>query len=147
MFSLTKTPWNSKTDNIYIHIEYLSDLNNRVTYLEKLSLLQDFFSFIWRHFQIVVNSRHSLRPRWHISPHSSTTIKNQLSTQGGVVREIYHYLYIIGYPTTLTYSVQWYRHFCPWSSTNNDTETLQTVIIALHFLQKTICELYGRIRH
>ena len=60
---------------------------------------------------------------------------------------LYHYREIIGSPTTLTTSVQISRHFGPSSSTNNDTETLQPVIAALHMIQKSIFECCGRIGH
>ena len=54
---------------------------------------------------------------------------------------------MIGYPVTLTNSGQRYHHFGPSSSTNNDTETLQTVVAALHIRQKPICEFCEIIGH
>ena len=67
--------------------------------------------------------------------------KNGKSTvyTGGDINGIYHYLDMIGAPTTLTTSGQRYHHFGTSSSRNNDAETLQPVISALHTRQKIIC--------
>ena len=54
---------------------------------------------------------------------------------------------MIGAPTTLTTSGQHCRHFSLSCSINNDTAYIQLVIAAIHMIQKSICELYGRIGH
>ena len=66
---------------------------------------------------------------------------------GGNVHGLYHCLGIIGPPTTLGTSGQRYHTFGPWYSTNNDTETIWTVIVDLRMRQKRICECCGRIVH
>ena len=54
---------------------------------------------------------------------------------------------MIGYPTTFTTSVQRFNHFGPSYSINNDTEYLQSFIVALRMIQKSICKLCGRVVH
>ena len=54
---------------------------------------------------------------------------------------------MIGVRTTLTTSGQRSHHFGPSSYTNNDAETLQTVIAALLMRKSTICGCCGRIVH
>ena len=54
---------------------------------------------------------------------------------------------IIGSPTALTTSGQNSNHFVHFSSTNNDTATLQPVIENLLTRQKSIFECRGRIGH
>ena len=54
---------------------------------------------------------------------------------------------IIGSPPTLTTSCQNYNTFGASSYTNNDKKTTQPVIEAICIIQKTSCELCGRIRH
>ena len=66
---------------------------------------------------------------------------------GGNIHGLYYYLDMIGVPTRLTASGQRYHHFGPSYSINNDTASLQTVIVALCIRQKTICGLCGRIEH
>ena len=66
---------------------------------------------------------------------------------GGDIHGIYLYLEMIAAPTTLTTSGQHYHHFGPTSSRNNDAETLQPFIAALHMRQKIICEYCGIIGH
>ena len=63
------------------------------------------------------------------------------------IHVIYHYLEIIGSPTTLTTSGQRYNHFGPSSSTNNDISTTQPVIAALRSIQNLICKCCRRIGH
>ena len=66
---------------------------------------------------------------------------------GGNSHGLYRYLKIIGAPTIFTTSGQRYHHFCPSSSINNDTETLQSVISDLCMRQKIIRGFCGRIGH
>ena len=54
------------------------------------------------------------------------------------ILELYHYLEIIGAPTTLTTSSQSSHHFGPSYYTKNYTKYLQTVIAALLKRQKSI---------
>ena len=54
------------------------------------------------------------------------------------IHGIYRYLKIIGAPTTLTTSGQKSHHFVPSYFINNHTETLQTVIVAIRMIQKSI---------
>ena len=52
---------------------------------------------------------------------------------------------MIGSPITFTTSGQCYHHFCPQSSTNNDTATPQPFIEALRILHRIIsecCEIF-----
>ena len=67
--------------------------------------------------------------------------------KGEDIRGIYCYLYMIGAPTTLTTSGQRSHHYIPSYSRNNDTATLQPVIVDLLTIQKSICEYYGIIGH
>ena len=57
---------------------------------------------------------------------------------GGNVHRLYHCLGMIGPLTTLGTSGQRYHNFGPSSSTNNDTETIKTVIVDLLMIQKRI---------
>ena len=66
---------------------------------------------------------------------------------GGNIHEIYSYLEMIGYTTTLTTSGHRFHHFGPLSSINNDTAYLQKVIAALVMKQKSIFECCGSILH
>ena len=61
------------------------------------------------------------------------------------INGIYHYLEMIRDPTTLTTSSYLSHHFGPSYSMNNDIEYLLLVIAALCMIQKSICELCGRI--
>ena len=63
------------------------------------------------------------------------------------INGIYHYLEMIRDPTTLTTSSYLSHHFGPSYSMNNDIEYLLLVIAALCMIQKSICELCGRIGH
>ena len=63
------------------------------------------------------------------------------------IHELYRYLEMIGPPTTLTTSGQRSNHFDTSSYTKNDTETIQTVIAALHIRQTIICKIWGNIGH
>ena len=54
---------------------------------------------------------------------------------------------MIGAPTTLTTLVQRYHHFSPSFSINNDTASLQSVIVDLRTRQKHICECCVIIGH
>ena len=67
--------------------------------------------------------------------------------KGGYIHGIYHYLEMIGYPTTLTTSGHRSHHFSSSSSRSNDAATLQTVIADLRMRQKNICECCGIIGH
>ena len=67
--------------------------------------------------------------------------------EGVNIHERYNYLETIRSPNTLTTSVQIYYNFVPSSSTNNDTATLHPVTAYIHIIQKTICELCGRVGH
>ena len=66
---------------------------------------------------------------------------------GGNIHGLYRYLDIIWDPTTLTTSGCCSHHFGPSSSTNNDAETIQPVIVDICVRQKTICKWCGRIGH
>ena len=66
---------------------------------------------------------------------------------GGNIHGIHRYLEMIGAPTTLTTSGQRYHHFCNSYLINNDTESLQPVIVDMGTIQKSICEFCGRIEH
>ena len=63
------------------------------------------------------------------------------------MRGIYHYLYMIGSPTTLTTSGQRSHHFGPLYSSNYYAETIQPVSAALRIRHKSMCECCGRIGH
>ena len=56
------------------------------------------------------------------------------------IHGLYCYLEIIGAPTTLTTSSQCSHNFGTSPSINNDTETLQPVIVALGMRHESICE-------
>ena len=56
------------------------------------------------------------------------------------IRVIYHYLYMIGAPTTLTSPGQRSHHFVPLSSIKNDTAFIQPVVADLRMRQKIICK-------
>ena len=64
---------------------------------------------------------------------------------GGNINGLYNYLEMIGSPTTLTNPAQRSHHFGTLSSTNNDTATLQPVIVDLCIRYNIICECFGRI--
>ena len=64
---------------------------------------------------------------------------------GGDIHGIYHYLNMIGSPTTLTASVRRSHHFRALSSIKNDASYLRPVIAALRTRRKSICECCGRI--
>ena len=66
---------------------------------------------------------------------------------GGNIHRLYYYLEMIGYQSALTTSVQRSHNFGSSSSTKNDSETLQTFILALRMRQKSICKCCGRIGH
>ena len=66
--------------------------SRKLSYLEKLYLLQDLHFSTQRHCQIETHSKHSLRLRWQISSHSLTTTENWLSTQGGGIHGLYCYV-------------------------------------------------------
>ena len=66
---------------------------------------------------------------------------------GGNINRIYHYLEMIGYPTTVTTSGQRSCHFGPSSLINNDTASLQPVIESIRTRQNIICEYCGIIVH
>ena len=57
------------------------------------------------------------------------------------------YIEMIGSPTTLTTSVQNSQNFGPSSSSKNDTETIQVVILDHCVQQNTIWKWYGIIWH
>ena len=57
---------------------------------------------------------------------------------GGKIHDIYHYLDMIGVPTTLTTSGQGFHHFVTSSSINNDTESLHIFIADLRMTHKII---------
>ena len=63
------------------------------------------------------------------------------------IHGIYHYLEIIGPPTTFTNSGHGSHNFDPSSSINNDAETTQTVIAAVCMRQKSIFKCCGNIGH
>ena len=67
--------------------------------------------------------------------------------EGGDIHGIYHYLEMIGAPTTFNNSGHHSHHFDPSYSSNNYAATIQPVISALHMRQKIICECCGRIGH
>ena len=62
---------------------------------------------------------------------------------GGYIHGIYHYLEIIGDPTTLTTSGQLSHHFIPSYTINNDTSYLHPVIVDLCKRHKSICECWA----
>ena len=64
---------------------------------------------------------------------------------GGNIHELYCYLEMIGYPTTLNTSDQKSYYFGSSSSINKDTEFFQPVIAALHMRQKSFWKCCGRI--
>ena len=77
VFSLTQPPWHSITEyNLKILISEFSGFNRKLSSLEKLSVLQELSSSTWSHYQRAINSKHPLRPRWHISSYSLTTTEN-----------------------------------------------------------------------
>ena len=55
------------------------------------------------------------------------------------INELYRYLEMVVAPTTLTTSGLRSHHFGPSYYTNNGTETLQPVIVALFIRQNSIC--------
>ena len=80
MFSPTYPPWRSRTENnLNIFIAESSDSNRKLSSLDKIYLLQGFYSSTKNNFQRETNSKHSLRLRLHISEHYLTTTENILS--------------------------------------------------------------------
>ena len=61
------------------------------------------------------------------------------------IHGLYHYLEMIGSPTTLTTSGQLSYHFGPSYYTNTDTSNLQQVIAALRVRQNIIFKCCGTI--
>ena len=59
-----------------------NSMNSSSRHNSKAVLLWTSITYTWRHFQIVINSKHSLRPILHILSHSLTTMENWLSKQG-----------------------------------------------------------------
>ena len=125
--------------------------------------LEDFYRRILRHqkeiilsgeivyptrllFQYTKELKKSEKLRAFIAPKMTYIItfhdKNGKSDvyTGGYIHGIYHYLEMIGSPTTLTTSGQRSRHFGPSYYSNNDSATTQPVIAALSMRQKIICE-------
>ena len=66
---------------------------------------------------------------------------------GWNIRGLYRYLEMLGAPTTLTTSVHLSRRYGPSPSTNNDTASLQSVLLDLHMIQISICKFFGIIGH
>ena len=62
-------------------------LQQKLSSLEKLSLLQYLSSVTWRNCQRAIKSKHSLRPRWKISSYSLTTTENWLSKKEDILVE------------------------------------------------------------
>ena len=81
-----------------------------------------------------------------LTPFLDKNIKLDVYT-GGNIHGLYFYMRSIGYPNTLTTSGHCSHHIGPSSSTNNYTESIQTVIAALLVRKNNICELFGRIGH
>ena len=84
------------------------------------------------------------KPRAFIAPKMIDIItfldnnqKSDVYTRG-YIHLIYRYLEMIGDPTILTTSGQRSHHFSPSSSIKNYTESIKTVIVALHTRQEII---------
>ena len=61
------------------------------------------------------------------------------------IHGIYHYLEMIGNPTTFNTLGYCSNHFGPSSYIKIDTKNIQPAIVSLSLKQRSICEFYGRI--
>ena len=96
------SPWHSRKKNyLRIFISEFSDFSNKSIPVGKISLLQDFSSSTWSHFQILIYSNHSLHSILHTLSYYLENEKLAIYT-GGNMNGIYCYLYMIGSPNKLT---------------------------------------------
>ena len=91
--------------------------------------------------------RYFIAPKMtHLIIFLDNNVKSSVYTRG-YIPGIYHNLDMIGALTTFTTSGQHYHNFSPLSSINDDSETIQPVIVDVRKVQKSICGYFERIGH
>ena len=86
-------------ENLKIFMALFSDLNKKLCSLEKFSLLLDFYSSTWRHFQRVIKKIFHCSQDYR-SHHIPRKRRKSAVYTGGDINGIYRYIEMIGSPTT-----------------------------------------------